>query len=193
MNGLRGPGSIQGLARDVVPKSGELPLYTSSRQRKDGREAAVRASVPSRWRYVPEPLARCSGKGRGHAAPVLPPGRPPPHPYPDPARLCAHRKTYPGLVSGSRPDPRNGPLSHSGRHGPPAVPGPRLGEGRQDGSEAPPRGRHGRTPESCAREPARRALRPREWGGEAESRERRTASPRGACHAVGPPAVLHRP
>ena len=90
----------------MVPKSGELPLYTSSRQRKDGREAAVRASVPSRWRYVPEPLARCSGKGRGHAAPVLPPGRPPPHPYPDPARLCAHRKTYPGLVSGSRPDPR---------------------------------------------------------------------------------------
>lgn len=66
----------------------------------------MRASVPSRWRYVPEPLARCSGKGRGHAAPVLPPGRPPPHPYPDPARLCAHRKTYPGLVSGSRPDPR---------------------------------------------------------------------------------------
>lgn len=90
------------------------PTYTSSRQRKDGRAAAVRASVPSRWRYAPEPLARCSVKGRGHAAPVPPPGRPLPYPHPRPARLCAHRKPYPGLLSGSRPDPRDGPLSQAG-------------------------------------------------------------------------------
>lgn len=98
----------------MVPTSAELPHYTSSRQRKDGRAAAVRASVPSRWRYAPEPLARCSDKGRGHAAPVPPPGRPLRYPHPRPARLCAHRKPYPGLLSGSRPDPRDGPLSQAG-------------------------------------------------------------------------------
>lgn len=90
-----------------------------------------------------------------------------------PARVCAHRTLCTGFVSISGPGPRTGPPRHSGRHGAPQCSGPRLGEGRQDGPEAPPRGGRGRTPGSYAREPARSTLRPREWGGETEARTRR--------------------
>ena len=165
LNELRVPGLIQELALDGVPKAAELPAPLSPPEkgrpggcgeRTGAQQVALRpGALPAALRHRARPRSPLPSARAAH-----------------PARLCAHRTLCAGFVSISGPGPRTGPPRHSGRHGAPRGSGPRLGEGRQDGPEAPPRGGRGRTPGSYAREPARSTLRPREWGGEAETRRR---------------------
>lgn len=171
MNELRVPGLIQELAFDGVPKAAELPapLPPPEKGRPGGcgertgaQQVALRpgalpvalrpGALSAALRHRARPRSPFASAGAAHPA---------------------HRTLCPGFVSISGAGPRTGPPRHSGRHGAPRCSGPRLGEGRQDGPEAPPRGGRGRTPGSYAREPARSTLRPREWGGEAEARARR--------------------
>lgn len=91
--------------------------------------------------------------------------------------------------------PAHQATSRSAHDGTPRFPGPLLGGSDQNGPKAPPRGGCKKILESCAREPACGALRPREWerGGGARGARRYRSESTCDVSRVSPPADFPRP